>query len=179
MNFRGGLHSPPRLIGRSCARCSVEGDRPPTETAVTKPTAVWRLLATTRPLPRASAARSDDPPFRGRWPPTHTLEWGPEIKVGRSARTRSGRVQAGPPARGRPSPARAGHAIGSRSPHLHRWPRWARRLGACCGWAARGRPVVAARLAEACHRRHLHRREHSRARRRAMPPRPRLVKPCP
>ena len=55
----------------------------------------------------------------------------------------------------------------------------ARRLGDCCGWAARGRPVVAARLAEACHRRHLHRREHSRARRRAMPPRPRLVKPCP
>ena len=152
---------------------TVEGDRPPTETAVTKPTAVWRLLATTRPLPRASAARSDDPPFRGLWPPTHTLEWGPEIKVGRSARTRSGRVQAGPPARGRPSPARAGHAIGSRSPHLQRWPRWARRRAACRGLSARARPLTRGRAAEACHRRQLHRREHSCARRRAMPPRQR------
>ena len=53
----------------------------------------------------ASAARSGDPPFRGRWPPTHPggHRWaeGPEIKVGRSACTPSGRVQAEPPARGR------------------------------------------------------------------------------
>ena len=82
-------------------------------------------------------------------------------------------MQAGPPARGRPSPARAGHAIGSRSPHLQRWPRWARRRAACRGLSARARPLTRGRAAEACHWRQLHRREHSCARRRAMPPRQR------
>ena len=82
-------------------------------------------------------------------------------------------MQAGPPAHGRPSPARAGHAIGSRSPHLQRWPRWARRRAACRGLSARARPLTRGRAAEACHRRQLHRREHSCARRRAMPPRQR------
>jgi len=113
-----------RLAERRVSSHACGGGRPPTTTNHTKPTAVWRphdLYG----LACASAARSDDPPYRGRWPPTHPggQRWaeGPEIKAGRSAGTRSGRVQARPPARGRrprrraraaPSPLAAGSSAG-------------------------------------------------------------------
>ena len=96
-------------------------------------------------LPR----RSDDPPSGGRWPPgppwSHRWAEGPKTKVGRSRRRRSRRVQPGPPAHGRPSPARRGLAIASGG-RLEvavlgsRWPYWARRRAWCSEGAARLTP---------------------------------------
>ena len=176
MNFRGGLHSPPRLIGRSCAR--------------------WRGID--RQQKRLSPNQR---PFGGYWRPhdpyharrrpdltTHLFEvvglqptpWNGAPKSKSADRPGHGRAACRPGLRPAADPRRRARATPSaHARRIFTGGHGARRLGDCCGWAARGRPVVAARLAEACHRRHLHRREHSRARRRAMPPRPRLVKPCP
>ena len=167
MNFRGGLHSPPRLIGRSCAR--------------------WRGID--RQQKRLSPNQR---PFGGYWRPhdpyharrrpdltTHLFEvvglqptpWNGAPKSKSADRPGHGRAACRPGprppadprrhARAAPSPLAAGSSagvVGSSAGVL---------LAVGC-LLERARSLRG-RAAEACHRRQLHRREHSCARRRAMP----------